>query len=252
MVRWDQRGKPLPPKRPDATFKPLKRKPRDLKRAPKPRVPRTVQGVQTAAAGVALEVVDADAMPPQQLRRAAYLKYVTEPDLSVEAMHGQPPFDGVTLSTLRHWCVVDGWAEGRRQQYEGIKAAVMKHVATAAVANHLDTLAQVKVLKDRLLTKLAAATFDRTDEDKLVKSYCLVVETEIRLLGLTGGVLTPPKPERDPAEREVQGGSQLTDEEARVVALALLRHKRERDGDGDERAQDQVAETTPAGPKPKG
>jgi hypothetical protein len=193
-----------------------------------------------------LKVPDPAALSRQELRRIAFLKYVVEPDLSVIEMSRQPPFVGaVTLSTLNSWCVADGWAKGRKEQYEKIKATIVRHMASRMVNSHMQTLGQCREIKDRLIARLATEDFAETAPDKLVRAYCQVVEVEYKLLGVTASVLTPPADNKADAAVD-EGGSgdaQLSDEEARVVALALLRKRRE------DAERVQIAPATPQPPK---
>jgi len=216
----------------------------NAKRRPPKKVPVTKGQIAAAKKKRVGEFLDEEvtdpANPRAKLRQLAYLRYVVEPALSLEDLNRVPPFDALKLSTLRFWCVEDGWTAGRQEHYQQVRASIVKHMADQQVRAHLDNLAHIRTIKDQLMTRLRAETFADSAGDKLVTAFCKLLATESELMGATVGVLAPP-----PTTTEVKDAAphnQLSESEARVVAVALMRHRREEL----ERAQGQNPPQEPA------
>ena len=151
--------------------------------------------------------------------------------LTIEEMHKRAPFSAVNLETLYGWSKQDRWVERRAEFLAKVQASVLTAKRQEVVAAQLRVLDDTETIYQKTLTRLQG-----NDPDcplLVTKSYEALLGAFCRLVGVMHEVRrdivnTPLR--EGLVEGSVQAADdrlmpELSPEEARVAALAVVRHR---------------------------
>jgi hypothetical protein len=161
-----------------------------------------------------------------------YISAVTKPMLPDLLRRAE--FQGLPIKTVEDWKYEDRWEEQRKAFQASLFAQVKTRIGDRLAQTTLQMLEELAPIKDRLIARLATETFDDLSADKLLKAFCTVLELQARLTEQAVGLITPTQGTQEaphdasiPSPVVASGITDLTVDEAREAAFAIMRRRRE-------------------------
>lgn len=158
------------------------------------------------------------------MRHSAALQYVTSMQgVSVRELNKVSPFDQVSQTTLERWATEDEWVRRRQQYFENIRADIESHIAKKMVKVRVEQLKKIDVQVETLFGQIDAVP---------PKSKEGLITALVRLLEAGDSMREKLAQEVVPVhlggvrQKTLPLTPQLSEEEARDAALAILRRRR--------------------------
>lgn len=224
--------KPVKALDPAPVVKPKKKKP------PKKIQSNKLPGeVSTKGRKSSIEVVLPEDAHPSWIRKQAGVYYVTDliRRCTVKDMHNSGLFPGIPLDTLRKWATRDRWNEQRKAFEARYQHAIERQRGADLARERAKEMKRSQLLLDKMEKKLLGK------KQPEAKSYEGMVTAWVRLASHIEALretqldqailLNPPQAQSDGEEsgqEQTRQGPQLSAEEAREAARAILEVRRRR------------------------
>ena len=162
------------------------------------------------------------------LRRLAGLKYITsQKPMSLKQLYEDPEFRyKVTYQSLQNWCQEDRWIEQRKQYYDNITEAIKQQISSRQIKSRVEQLKALDEIATRMHEKIVTDAADPGTYEGMVGAY---LKAEILRENIRDKILKEVIPDSLLGGLGSEDGKivpQLTEEEAREAALAIIKKRR--------------------------
>lgn len=167
------------------------------------------------------------------VRAQAGVIFMVDPNMpTVDDIAQDPQFSDVSVTTLRKWMHADRWQEKRREFREGINAGVRKRIGNELIQQQIRMLKDCDVLYNQNMDFLTGQSGVEVPAPKSYESLLRAHTTFIKTISEMGreviDVVVPPVVPQEGVTDEVSKVMpELSNEEARVAALAVVQQRRQ-------------------------
>ena len=167
---------------------------------------------------------------------AAETYYITSQEgISIVALAEVAPFNKVTVQTLYHWADAGKWREKRISYFSKIKKQVEDRLANQLIQTRLKQLGMVDIMAEKVLEQLNPAEFGKliqpSSQEGMIGAFCKLVDLSDKIREKVAEYIVPEQfvesgeIDDSPGRKKIK--PQLTEQEARDVAMLLIRQRRE-------------------------
>lgn len=166
------------------------------------------------------------------LRAKAGAIYVVDGTFpTVEDICNHPHFAEITLSQMRRWASLDRWAEARKEYWEGINQGVRKKLGNELIQQRLKMLKDCGMIYDQNIDIILGNSGLNAPPAKSYESFLRAHTGLIKTMAEMGrdviDTVVPPLTPNTASQDEIPRVTpELTAEEARVAALAVVEQRR--------------------------
>lgn len=167
------------------------------------------------------------------LRSRAGSIFVVDPSMpTIDDIASSPEFSEVPNSTLRNWAQEDAWEERRREFIESINARVRQRIGNELVQQQIRILKDCDTIYEKNMEIFTGQSGFDMPPPKSYESFLRAHTTFIRAISEMGrdviDVVVPPTvPQGEPVDEVSRVLPELSTEEARIAALAIVQQRRQ-------------------------
>lgn len=167
------------------------------------------------------------------LRARAGTIYMVDPSMpTIEDLATHPDFDGVSVGTMRTWAHADNWNEKRQQFRESVNEGVRKRIGNELIQQQIKILRDCDALYAQNLDFLTGQNGIEVPAPKSYEGLLRAHTAFIKAISEIGreviDVVVPATvPQSDQADQISQVMPELSSEEARIAALAVVQQRRQ-------------------------
>lgn len=192
-----------------------------------------------------------DGKPPLRNRKALMVKrspvtdmaicaaetyYVTSQEgITITALAEVPPFDKIPPHTLYQWADKGLWREKRIAYFSKIKKQVEDRLANQLIQTRIKQLGMVDTMAEKVLEQLNPSEFEKliqpSTQEGMIGAFCKLVDLSDKIREKVAEYIVPEQfvelgeIDDSPGRKKIK--PQLTEQEARDVAMLLIRKRRE-------------------------
>jgi hypothetical protein len=167
------------------------------------------------------------------LRARAGMIFMVDPSMpTVEDLCQHPDFSEIKPATMRNWAHSDQWQEKRQDFRESINAGVRKRIGNELIQQQIRILKDCDALYDQNMDYLTGNSGVEVPAprsyESLLRAHTMFIKTISEMGREVIDVVVPPvTPQVEGVDQVQKVIPELTNEEARVAALAVVQQRRQ-------------------------